>query len=388
MGKSVKKTKTTPVAIASTGVGCGMGFVLAGFLLRDWDFSEGMWSALTIVPPLIAAIIAGRFSWNNGQADQKDNKEKVLRERFTSIIEMLSPNDNDLLKREAGIYELVTLSDDWADFYENEPQSAIREQQNCLNILTQQLSDPLTPHEYDPKICRFKQLVQYTICSKFSDRNNEGPGPWSHLALHLENCHLYQFEYPYSHFSGINFSGAHFHNKTEFKHCQFKGNATFTDATFHDNTSFEGAIFNHPILYSDFNSAHFEKYSDFTNAQFRETYFVGTKFDDGANFTEVKFYYITDFSNAKFHVKPTTKVNFRNEITFEKAELQKEFHLNDETYFPKDTSFKNAKFHILKSDKTIKYLKELGADLTGSEYGVMFKDTNRRTFWEKVYDFW
>ena len=133
MGRFIEKGKTALVATASGGV----GFTLAGFLLRDWNFS---WDWSVAAQPLAtlgagtAAIIAAAIALHNGEKTRVQDKERTLRERFTSIVKLLATDD--LTKRESGAYALAALAGDWAAFYKDDPESALREQQVCLNILT------------------------------------------------------------------------------------------------------------------------------------------------------------------------------------------------------------------------------------------------------------
>ena len=124
-------------------------WIYGGFLYRDWSFS---WQWSVAGQPLatfgagIAAIIAAWIALHNGKKTREQDKEiheaksraeqeSILRERFTSIVEMLSTNSEDYTKRESGAYALAALADDWATFYKYDQKSALREQQVCLNIL-------------------------------------------------------------------------------------------------------------------------------------------------------------------------------------------------------------------------------------------------------------
>ena len=92
MGDFVKWVKIILVVTISGGV----GFTLAGFLLRDWDFS---WDWTVAAQPLAtlgagtAAIIAAAIALHNGEKTREQDKERTLRERFTSIVELLATDD-------------------------------------------------------------------------------------------------------------------------------------------------------------------------------------------------------------------------------------------------------------------------------------------------------
>lgn len=166
-------------------------WIYGGFLYRDWSFS---WQWSVAGQPLatfgagIAAIIAAWIALHNGKKTREQDKEiheaksraeqeSILRERFTSIVEMLSTNSEDYTKRESGAYVLAALADDWATFYKYDQKSALREQQVCLNILTSQLHDPLT-EDSPPQLLTFKKRVQDIIFSRFINQKimDQEPG--------------------------------------------------------------------------------------------------------------------------------------------------------------------------------------------------------------------
>ena len=198
MGRFIEKGKTALVATASGGV----GFTLAGLLLRDWNFS---WDWSVAAQPLatlgagIAAIITAAIALHNGEKTREQDKEihetssraeqeRTLRERFTSIVELLATED--LTKRESGAYALAALADDWAAFYKDDQESSLKEQQVCLNILTRQLRDPILENS-PAQLFTCKERVQDIIFPRFEGKHFEQPGQWSDLYLILEHCHFY-----------------------------------------------------------------------------------------------------------------------------------------------------------------------------------------------------
>lgn len=267
MGRLIEKGKTALVATASGGV----GFTLAGFLLRDWDFSGWRKYVDITAQPIatlatgIAAVIAALITWFGGQKTRKQNKEHALRERLTSIVEMISTNNKDFIKRESGAYALAALADDWATFYKDDPKSALQEQQVCLDILTNQLRDSIPMLYPSPQLLFFKERVQNIILSKFENQQNKKKGPWSDLRLDLSNCHLYNL-----HTEGI------FNQLACFNHAVFKGKTSFSNAVFKNTAAFEGAVF------------------------CGESFFTGTKFNEISYFTKAKFQNWANFENTKF----------------------------------------------------------------------------------------
>ena len=302
MGKFVEKTKTALVATASGGVGCGMGFVLAGFQLRDWDFSWNWEVAAGPLATLGASIIgisAASLAWLTGRAARKQEKEiheensqaqqeRTLRERFISIVKLLTTED--LSTRTSGAYALAALADDWAAFHRDDPKLALQEQQVCLNILTAQLHDPIEdPSKKDlpAELTFFKGQVQSIILSRFGNQKDKKKGPWSNLRIDLRNCYLYNFRT-----EGI------FNQLASFEHAKFVGETSFSDSTFNQLASFEHAIFMGETSFSDstfnqpafFEGAVFHKKSLFKKTKFNETsFFRKVKFHDDAIFTDAEF---------------------------------------------------------------------------------------------------
>ena len=186
MGRFIEKNDK-PWLWGGGGIGAGLaiGFAIAHIrTLQEWRW-DIIAQPLATLGAGIAAIIAAWIALHNGKKTREQDKEiheaksraeqeSILRERFTSIVEMLSTNSEDYTKRESGAYALAALADDWATFYKYDQKSALREQQVCLNILTSQLHDPLT-EDSPPQLLTFKKRVQDIIFSRFINQENNGP---------------------------------------------------------------------------------------------------------------------------------------------------------------------------------------------------------------------
>lgn len=348
MGRFIEKNDK-PWLWSGGGIGAGLaiGFALAHIqTLQEWRW-DIIAQPLATLGAGIAAIIAAAIALYNGEKTREQDKEiheaksraeqeRILRERFTSIVEMLSTNSEDYTKRESGAYALAALADDWAVFHEDDPESAQQEQQVCLNILINQLHDPI-PEKSSPQLLLFKKRVQDIIFSKFDNRKNKNGSPWSNLELDLSNSFFYNlqiiaiFEKPISFSSSIfegkiNFSNTQFHNHADFSSCHFNGGARF------DNTTFEKSAL--------FRYASFEDFASFHKATFKEEFMTdGTHFNGSSIFTFANFFFGIYFSDT---------------------------HLNE------GPAFNNAKFSSLESDPSIEQLKLLNANLTGAKFGVNF----------------
>ena len=410
MGRFIEKGKTALVATASGGV----GFTLAGFLLRDWNFS---WDWSVAAQPLatlgagIAAIIAAAIALHNGEKTREQDKEihetssraeqeRTLRERFTSIVELLATED--LTKRESGAYALAALADDWAAFYKDDQELSLKEQQVCLNILTRQLRDPILENS-PAQLFTFKERVQDIIFPRFEGKHFEQPGQWSDLYLILEHCHFYNLSSGGIFKQKASFSDAHFHGNTYFKISRFCNDAIFRRAQFHGGVDFRGSYFNIDTPapqssrnrnYADFseakffNNAIFDRTKFYNEAIFNEACFIhnelygeNTAYPSDARFTYACFYSIASFEDALFQI--TTR--FQKTIFSDKALFTYSL-FGDYAFFPeavfKDKArfnnaqfrsralFTGAKFYLPLSDEYNKVLKDLNVDLSEAEFNV------------------
>ena len=204
----------------------------------------------------IAAIIAAAIALHNGEKTREQDKkiheensraeqERALRERFTSIVELLATED--LTKRESGAYALAALADDWAAFYKDDQKSALREQQVCLNILTGLLREPI-PSNRDEQKLLFKEKIQEIIFSRFKNlennkEKNRESGIWSDLEPDLRKCHFYN----------LNITGVYFNQKISFANSTFAGDTSFNESTFRNCADFSGAKFLDIILFTRLN---------------------------------------------------------------------------------------------------------------------------------------
>ena len=265
----------------------------------DWLFPvSGLSAPVSTLLASGGVIIAAFIAFWNGEKNRREERDKwveskqqetvrSLRDRYFKITELLS-GDSNYAQREAAVYSLVALSDDWASFYGDDTEAAVREQQTCLNVIVGQLRDPLPEkddhdkdaHEKSRKrseLIVFKQRVQGVITQRYRPPKQcyESPvtdtgvsipfqqGEWSHLDLDLSFCHLYKLDFSECVFDAktlFNFAG--FTGDTHFLGATFIGDTDFRDATFTGITYFSGATF---IGDTDFSAARF-----IDNATFRE----------------------------------------------------------------------------------------------------------------------
>lgn len=293
--------------------GLAIGFAIAHIqALKEWPW-DIIAQPLATLGAGIAAIIAAWVAFHNGQKTRKQDKEiyeensraeqeHTLRERFTSIVEMLSTNSEDYTKRESGAYALAALADDWTTFYKDDQKSASREQQVCLNILTSQLHDPLT-EDSPPQLLTFKKRVQDIIFSRFINQENNGPGAWSDLSLDLSKSFLYN--------PRIN---GFFNQEISFIETEFIGmKISFSNANFYKNIDFSRASFRRNVIESKAR----ENMPSFIN-------FSKANFGGEAIFTDINLGEIAAFSFEKAVFKKKLKLHQLDLLdwtSFNKAEF-------------------------------------------------------------------
>ena len=378
------------IFLSGTLLGGLIVWIYGGFLYRDWSFS---WQWSVAGQPLatfcagIAAIIAARIAFYNGQKTRKQDKEiheaksraeqeRTLRERFTSIVEMLSTtNSEDYTKRESGAYALAALADDWAVFHEYDPESARQEQQVCLNILTSQLRDPISKKS-PPQLLTFKKRVQTIIFSRFKDQENKSPRTWSKLELDLSNCHFYNLV-TNGHFKDKTyFSDAKFYGMTNFRGSKFDKEIHFEKTEFHDYVCFSDTIFSQSTYFSN---SSFLGMANFTRSHFRKKAYFNEASFNSTLFQHATFYYIALFHKASFkEVSYFKSAIFRNEAHFDRSSFLTTPIFNNAHFFDlifedvklpdHGASFGGVKFCKTESNPHIielkKKLREYGIELT------------------------
>ena len=379
---------------ALLGVLAGLALGPLGFLdwMGEWSFSDlEMSVAATPLATILSAsgvIVAAGIAFYNGEKNRHEEKERhkqekehqeeaakreterSLRDRFFKITETLSEG-TEYVKREAGVYALIALADDWAAFHGDDPDAAQREQQTCLNVITGQLRDPLntdSPQAHsdsetaesaqqkkeqpqdDLGLLIFKHRVQEILWERFRPSDGAETGSWSHLDLELSNCHLHNSHSGLAEFHGrvsfdgaqfhgrVSFDGAQFHSHAFFIEAQFHSRSSFNDAQFHGRTSFSGAQL-HGSIY--FNGAQFHSRSSFNETQFRgNIHFLDTEFHSSSSFNETQFRGRVSFDGAEFYVRASFNgaqfygiasfswVEFRGSALFNQVHLHSRIDFN------------------------------------------------------------
>lgn len=407
------KKITTWLAIFLLGTLLGglIVWIYGGFLYRDWSFS---WQWSVAGQPLatfgagIAAIVAAGIALYNGQKTRKQDKEQELRERFTSIVEMLSANNEDFRKRESGAYAIAALADDWATFHKDDSKSALQEQQVCLNILTTQLRDPITEKETpSPQLITFKRRVQDIIFSRFTSPNPNpqiflfytGEGPWSNLYLDLEDCHFYNLEISGVFKNYVSFSNAHFHNETclsassfldsiDFKSAHFLGPTDFSNISFEGHPNFEHTHFHDDAIFNlisfstaaNFGNTTFNKEASFADIKFsrlakrmpdpRTLHFTSAKFKGPTYFRHSVLIWVF-FNEAKFYSETQfLEMEFKEKVDFSYSEFHKSISFTA-VEDRKKMIFCKVKFALPESNKEIEKIKN-NFKLFEPEFDVKF----------------
>ena len=438
MGRFIEKNDK-PWLWSGGGIGAGLtiGFALSHVhTLQQWRW-DIIAQPLATLGAGIAAIIAAWIALHNGKETREQDKEihetksraeqeRALRSRFTSIVELLATED--LTKRESGAYAMAALADDWAAFYEDDQESALREQQVCLNNLTGQLRDPIL-EESPPELYTFKERIQDTIFTRFEEEGGKNLGQWSDLNVTLENCHFYKLSSKGIFKRRISFANSYFHEETRFVGSHFCDDTLFSGAHFYGYANFSGTHFNTETpfgpkyhngnrKYADFSGVNFHENTSFERVKFHneavfdETHFnssttphVDIGFLEGTTFNQAHFYGTTSFSHAHFHMLASfTQANFDKFTWFSDAHFEdpaffeganfedlaffRDAHFDAQTsfknalfrdathfknvHFADIADFSNAKFKLPESHESNKIIKSLNTNLDNTEFGADF----------------
>ena len=371
-------------------IGLIFGVVATNVWLHLWSILSipplATWNWQIVAQPIatfgtgIAAIIAATATLHNGYKKREQDKESALRDRLTTIVELLAETEN-LSKREAGAYAFDALADDWAAFYKGNLDAAQKEQQTCLKILNGQLRDPiLDASNISVETIHFKERIQEIIFSRFREDNLNKQGKWSNLRLDVSHCHLYnlladgifnqQVSFFKTHFhKKADFSGAHFYDVTWFDEAHFHDDAGFDEAHFHDEVTFEKSIFHNAW----FRKARFYNSGKFRGAHFRnDANFKETFFYEDAVFIGARFYRNAVFSSAFFKKDAQfRKVMFKQGASFKATRFGgdpelRSLQLNTKIWF------EDAEFALSKYSDAINSLRDSGFDLEEAKFDVSF----------------
>lgn len=302
------------------------------------------------------------------------NPQWTLHDRFIRITELLS-RDSSYVEREAGVYALVSLADDWRTFHEGDFEKARKVQQSCLNMICSQLRDPLpldgTPPA-DVELLPFKHRIQRVLAEHFLP-TQEGDitwmPQWYHLDLDLSYCHLHNLDFRGCEFNKpVEFSEAHFHGTTFFDKVHFGDSARFVRSHFHSAGSFTEARFQREVRFD---------HTRFDGG----AVFIGTRFLEPAHFSHAHMEVLASFDDAEFH--GYADFDF---VTFEDCPWFRE------SIFHATASFNSAEFNGLAKFEWTKFLGRAHFNHTQFNNAVNFEGTefvgeasfHTTVFWQEV----
>ncbi|WP_330251798.1 pentapeptide repeat-containing protein [Nocardia sp. NBC_00565] len=226
-GLVLRRSRSLLFGLVATTVGGGVaGFSAALLFGVQAGFSQPLATFLAGA----GAVSAGLLAYLNGQhsraqteahhkadmerererhqEDSRHTKESALRDRYTAITAQIA--DDSAAIRQAGVYALTALADDWHAFGEDD------ERQVCINLLQWYLRVPF-PEGNDPeKPDLSEREIRQTIVSILAQRRSrsaDDPKSWKYtdISLHqvsLPNCHLVQFNLTGIHLYRANLSRA------------------------------------------------------------------------------------------------------------------------------------------------------------------------------------
>jgi uncharacterized protein YjbI with pentapeptide repeats len=242
------------------------------------------------------------FDRNEVLARRDIDRQETLTKHFSDFTNQLA--DDRVPVKLAGVYSLFRLADEWKEH-----------RQQIIDVLCGYLRLPW-PDENEEQATKVEQEVRQTILREMVARMKEG-------GTFTEDVYSYHF------------TRAVFPFSTSFQYVIFTGNCDFSDvcfayvdfyeSKFNGSADFIGCRFvgNFPGYSSVFLNVHFEGIADFTDAIFEEGLadFKGSTFYRAAYFTKVCFQRV-DFSRVSFMdtvdfmgVRISVVANF-SEVTF------------------------------------------------------------------------
>ncbi len=166
------------------------------------------------------------------QEDSRHAKESALRDRYTAIAAQIA--DESAAIRQARVYALTALADDWHAFGEDD------ERQVCINLLRWYLRVPFPENDVPQRSDLPEREIRQTIVKILSERRRrpaDDPKSWATavLSLHyasLQNCALSHYDFTKLNLTGADLAGA------DLLNAKLTGakllNANLTGATLYD----------------------------------------------------------------------------------------------------------------------------------------------------------
>ncbi|MFG1796667.1 pentapeptide repeat-containing protein [Nocardia sp. NPDC049149] len=186
------------------------GFGAALFFGVPAEFSQPLATFLAGAGVLSAGLLAyfnGQHSRAQTEAhhkiDSRHTKESALRDRYTAIASQIA--DESAAIRQAGIYALTALADDWHAFGEDD------ERQVCINLLQWYLRVPFPVGDDPDKPDLSEREIRQTIVAILTERRHrpaEHPKSWVATAVSLNQVSLPNCTLGYDGLADLNLSGA------------------------------------------------------------------------------------------------------------------------------------------------------------------------------------
>ncbi|MFI9507541.1 pentapeptide repeat-containing protein [Nocardia sp. NPDC052566] len=156
------------------------------------SFSQPLATLLAGAGVLTAGVLAyvtGKRGRDLTDAHHRDDmtrdRESDLRDRYTAIAAQIA--DDSAAIRQAGVYALTALADDWHRFGEDE------ERQVCINLLQWYLRVPMAAAEDATERVLSEREIRQTIVGIVAERRrrpSEDPKSWTKTTLSLQHASL------------------------------------------------------------------------------------------------------------------------------------------------------------------------------------------------------
>ncbi|MGN2642509.1 pentapeptide repeat-containing protein [Nocardia takedensis] len=138
----------------------------------------------------VLAYLTGQRSREQAEAhhkaDSRHERELALRDRYTAVAAQIADRESAAI-RQAGIYALTALADDWHAFGEDD------ERQVCINLLQWYLRVPFPVADDPDKPDLSEREIRQTIVSILTQRRHrpsEDPKSWASTTISLSQVSL------------------------------------------------------------------------------------------------------------------------------------------------------------------------------------------------------
>lgn len=214
------------------------------------------------------------------QEDSRHTKESALRDRYTAIATQIAHESAAI--RQAGVYALTALADDWHVFGEDD------ERQVCINLLQWYLRVPLPQSDDAEQPDRSEREVRQTIVGILTQRRRRPPGDpksWASTSISLSQASLRRCSLTDFNLAGLDLSNA------DLTRANLRGadltNTNLTNTILYEANLYQADLAFATLAFANLTSAKLRG-TNLTGANLLVTDLTGANLSDAENLTSAK----------------------------------------------------------------------------------------------------